>query len=157
MFFSDFHTLCTSQALSFVWSVSSSSSSSRINFDVYWFWKCVIISQPYVILLRCGRANENYRFESCLGIIVSLLIHKHTLLKILLLLLSLACLQIPDEHLNGCAVYPHPEHPVRTVLRPEGTGVPDTDFLLYVFTRSTDKCHSEVLETITVICIYFPF
>ncbi|XDV18581.1 hypothetical protein PO909_024240 [Leuciscus waleckii] len=68
---------------------------------------------------------------------------KILLLKILHLLFSLACLQIPDEHLNGCAVYPHPEHPVPTVLRPEGAGVPDTDFLLYVFTHSTDKCRAE--------------
>ncbi|RXN21539.1 leishmanolysin-like peptidase isoform X1 [Labeo rohita] len=68
---------------------------------------------------RCGRANENYRFETCLGVIM------------------------PDEHLNGCAVYPHPEHPDPTVLKPEGTGVADTDFLLYVFTHSTDKCRAE--------------
>lgn len=72
------------------------------------------------------------------------------LLKILHLLFSLACLQIPDEHLNGCAVYPHPEHPVPTVLRPEGAGVPDTDFLLYVFTHSTDKCRAEV-DTMTLL------
>jgi len=70
------------------------------------------------------------------------------LLKILHLLFSLACLQIPDEHLNGCVVYPHPEQPVPTVLRPEGSGVPETDFLLYVFTHSTDKCRAEV-DTMT--------
>ncbi|XP_056318669.1 ciliated left-right organizer metallopeptidase [Danio aesculapii] len=69
--------------------------------------------------MKCGRAHENYRFESCLGVI------------------------IPDEHLDGCFVYPHPEHPVPTMLRPQGPGVADTDFLLYVFTHSTDKCRLE--------------
>ncbi|KAM6949557.1 ciliated left-right organizer metallopeptidase [Aplochiton taeniatus] len=68
---------------------------------------------------RCGRANENYRTESCLDVI------------------------IPDDHLSGSAVYPGPDSPMRTVLRPEGMGLPDTDFLLYLHTESTDKCRAE--------------
>ncbi|XP_067117222.1 ciliated left-right organizer metallopeptidase [Osmerus mordax] len=68
---------------------------------------------------RCGRANKNYRMETCLDVV------------------------IPDDHLSGCAVYPEPNSPTKTVLRPEGAGLPDTDFLLYVHTQSTDKCRAE--------------
>ncbi|KAL7880507.1 hypothetical protein SRHO_G00027610 [Serrasalmus rhombeus] len=72
---------------------------------------------------RCGRANEKYRTESCLGV------------------------TIPDDHLSGYVVYPHPDQPNLQVLKPDGLGVPDTDFLLYMLTQSTDKCraHSSVL------------
>ncbi|KAJ8372745.1 hypothetical protein AAFF_G00277530 [Aldrovandia affinis] len=69
---------------------------------------------------RCGRASEQYWAETCLGI------------------------RIPDDHLSGCAVYPSPDSPAVTVLRPEGAGLPDTDFLLYLHTQSTDKCRAEV-------------
>ncbi|KAG9332314.1 hypothetical protein JZ751_015416 [Albula glossodonta] len=68
---------------------------------------------------KCGRANEHYRGETCLDV------------------------TIPDDHLSGCAVYHHPDSPISTVLRPEGAGLPDTDFLLYVHTQSTDKCRAE--------------
>ncbi|XP_051754872.1 ciliated left-right organizer metallopeptidase isoform X2 [Ctenopharyngodon idella] len=90
-----------------------------LNRDINKYCKFIWRNSSTVNHMKCGRAKENYRFESCLG------------------------MNIPDEHLDGCAVYPHPEHPVPTVLRPEGTGVPDTDFLLYVFTHSTDKCRAE--------------
>nr|XP_020480248.1 leishmanolysin-like [Monopterus albus] len=50
---------------------------------------------------------------------------------------------IPDDHLAGCDIYPEADSPRRTVLRPEGAGVPDTDFLLYLHIRSTDKCRAE--------------
>ncbi|KAM4611593.1 ciliated left-right organizer metallopeptidase, partial [Polymixia lowei] len=68
---------------------------------------------------RCGRANENYRTETCLDV------------------------TIPDAHLGGCDVYPEPNSPIRTVLRPEGAGLPETDFLLYLHAQSTDKCRAE--------------
>ncbi|KAM3842421.1 ciliated left-right organizer metallopeptidase [Diretmus argenteus] len=68
---------------------------------------------------RCGRANENYRRESCLDVI------------------------IPDQHLAGCDVYPEPDSPTRIVLRPAGVGLPDTDFLLYLHVQRTDKCRAE--------------
>ncbi|CAB1421421.1 unnamed protein product [Pleuronectes platessa] len=68
---------------------------------------------------RCGRANNNYRNETCLDV------------------------TIPDQHLSGCDIYPEPDSPLRTVLRPEGAGLPDTDFLLYLHTQSTDKCRAE--------------
>ncbi|XP_056225262.1 ciliated left-right organizer metallopeptidase isoform X2 [Seriola aureovittata] len=68
---------------------------------------------------RCGRANSNYRNETCLDV------------------------TIPDDHLAGCDIYPEPDSPRRTVLRPEGAGLPDTDFLLYLHIQSTDKCRAE--------------
>ncbi|KAI4876621.1 hypothetical protein NFI96_020569, partial [Prochilodus magdalenae] len=68
---------------------------------------------------RCGRASEKYRTESCLGVM------------------------IPDDHLSGFVVYPHPDQPGLRVLKPDGPGVPDTDFLLYMLTQSTDKCRAD--------------
>ncbi|XP_072543599.1 ciliated left-right organizer metallopeptidase [Salminus brasiliensis] len=68
---------------------------------------------------RCGRANEKYRAESCLGV------------------------TIPDDHLSGYIVYPHPDQPNSQVLKPDGLGVPDTDFLLYMHTQSTAKCRAD--------------
>ncbi|XP_067436982.1 ciliated left-right organizer metallopeptidase [Thunnus thynnus] len=68
---------------------------------------------------RCGRANNNYRSETCLDV------------------------TIPDDHLAGCDVYPEADSPRKTVLRPEGAGLPDTDFLLYLHIQATDKCRAE--------------
>uniref|UniRef100_A0AAZ1X1A7 Leishmanolysin-like peptidase n=1 Tax=Oreochromis aureus TaxID=47969 RepID=A0AAZ1X1A7_OREAU len=68
---------------------------------------------------RCGRANKNYRRETCLDV------------------------TIPDDHLAGCDIYPEADSHKRTVLRPEGAGVPDTDFLLYLHVQATDKCRAE--------------
>ncbi|XP_053199078.1 ciliated left-right organizer metallopeptidase [Scomber japonicus] len=50
---------------------------------------------------------------------------------------------IPDDHLAGCDVYPEADSPRRTALRPEGAGLPDTDFLLYLHVQATDKCRAE--------------
>lgn len=52
--------------------------------------------------------------------------------------------QIPDDHLAGCHVYPAADSSRRIVLRPEGAGLPDVDFLLYLHTQATDKCRAEV-------------
>ncbi|KAM4536280.1 ciliated left-right organizer metallopeptidase [Odontesthes bonariensis] len=68
---------------------------------------------------RCGRFNSNYRTETCLDV------------------------KIPDAHLAGCDIYPEADSPRRTVLRPEGAGLPDTDFLLYLHVQATDKCRAE--------------
>nr|XP_033465064.1 leishmanolysin-like peptidase 2 [Epinephelus lanceolatus] len=68
---------------------------------------------------RCGRANSNYRSETCLDV------------------------TIPDDHLAGCDIYPEGDSPHRTELRPDGAGVPDTDFLLYLHVQATDKCRAE--------------
>ncbi|KAF5891159.1 low-density lipoprotein receptor-related protein 10, partial [Clarias magur] len=70
-------------------------------------------------LRRCGRANENYRTESCLGV------------------------TIPDDHLRGCAVYPHPDRPDLKVIKEDGAGLPDADVVLYVTAQSTDKCRAD--------------
>ncbi|XP_028419467.1 leishmanolysin-like peptidase 2 [Perca flavescens] len=50
---------------------------------------------------------------------------------------------IPDDHLAGCDIYAEADSPRRTELRPEGAGLPDTDFLLYLHTQATDKCRAE--------------
>ncbi|XP_044039322.1 leishmanolysin-like peptidase 2 isoform X2 [Siniperca chuatsi] len=68
---------------------------------------------------RCGRANNKYRSETCLDV------------------------TIPDDHLAGCDIYEEADSPRRTVLRPEGAGLPDTDFLLYLHVQATDKCRAE--------------
>ncbi|XP_076581619.1 ciliated left-right organizer metallopeptidase [Chaetodon auriga] len=68
---------------------------------------------------RCGRANNNYRSETCLDV------------------------TIPDDHLAGCDIYTEADSPRRTELRPGGAGLPDTDFLLYLHVQATDKCRAE--------------
>ena len=52
--------------------------------------------------------------------------------------------QIPDDHLARCRIYPEADSPRRTELRPDGAGLPDTDFLLYLHLGATDKCRAEV-------------
>lgn len=52
--------------------------------------------------------------------------------------------QIPDDHLAGCRVYPEADSPHRIELRPDGAGIADTDFLLYLQIKNTDKCRAEV-------------
>ncbi|XP_028973542.2 leishmanolysin-like peptidase 2 [Esox lucius] len=88
--------------------------------DIYKYCKFLWRNATAVNYNRCGRANEKYRSETCLDVV------------------------IPDDHLSGCAVYPEPNAPTVTVLRSEGPGLPDTDFLLYLHTQSTDKCRAEV-------------
>ncbi|KAM9425718.1 ciliated left-right organizer metallopeptidase [Pholidichthys leucotaenia] len=68
---------------------------------------------------RCGRANNNYRAETCLDVI------------------------IPDDHLAGCDIYPDADSPLRMVLRAPGAGLSDSDFLLYLQIKATDKCRAE--------------
>ncbi|XP_054916168.1 ciliated left-right organizer metallopeptidase [Poeciliopsis prolifica] len=51
--------------------------------------------------------------------------------------------QIPEEHLSGCYVYPEADSSRRTVIKSEGAGLPDTDFLLYIHVQATDKCRAE--------------
>ncbi|KAI5619918.1 leishmanolysin-like peptidase [Silurus asotus] len=68
---------------------------------------------------KCGRANDNFRTESCLGV------------------------TIPDDHLSGCVVYPHPDQPDVRVIKPDGAGLPDTDVLIYIKAQSTDKCRAD--------------
>lgn len=50
--------------------------------------------------------------------------------------------QIPDAHMRGYSLWP--EHGLPQLIQPDGPGVPDTDFLLYVRVAHTSKCHQEV-------------
>lgn len=52
--------------------------------------------------------------------------------------------QIPDHHLAGCQIYPEADSPRNIELRPDGAGIPNTDFLLYLHIKTTDKCKVEV-------------
>ncbi|XP_023655806.1 ciliated left-right organizer metallopeptidase isoform X2 [Paramormyrops kingsleyae] len=87
--------------------------------DINKFCKFIWKDAAVINYNKCARANENYRMENCLDV------------------------TIPDDHLSGCGVYLHPNSQTMLVLRPEGRGLPDTDFVLYLHTRSTDKCHAE--------------
>ncbi|XP_066460045.1 ciliated left-right organizer metallopeptidase [Eleutherodactylus coqui] len=64
---------------------------------------------------RCGSQDASYHGERCLDVV------------------------IPDSHLYGYEVWPmngtEPDH-----IIPDGTGVPSTDFLLYVRVAQTEKC-----------------
>lgn len=50
--------------------------------------------------------------------------------------------QIPDAHLRGYSLWP--EHGLPQLIQPDGPGVQNTDFLLYVRVAHTSRCHREV-------------
>ncbi|KAM4714741.1 ciliated left-right organizer metallopeptidase [Anableps anableps] len=87
--------------------------------DVNKYCKFVWRNSSWLNYNRCGRANKNYRTEKCLDV------------------------AIPDDHLSGCYIYPEADSPHRTVVRPEGAGLPDTDLLIYIHVQATDKCRAE--------------
>lgn len=147
-------------------------------------WKLDI----YLFFFRCGRANSNYRNETCLDVtvsqsepscfipLVSLKKNIHRTYTLVSFSFSFNCQifikpmisivrhpckyqQIPDDHLAGCHIYPEPDSPRRAVLRPEGAGLPDADFLLYLHIQATDKCRAEVkrLYTETHPQVFFAF
>nr|KAF6387269.1 leishmanolysin like peptidase 2 [Myotis myotis] len=66
---------------------------------------------------RCSLLNPGYKGESCLGA------------------------KIPDAHLRGYALWPEQGPP--QLIQPDGPGVQNTDFLLYVRVAHTSKCHRE--------------
>nr|XP_012608065.1 uncharacterized protein LOC105864643 isoform X2 [Microcebus murinus] len=66
---------------------------------------------------RCSLLNPGYKGESCLGA------------------------KIPDAHLRGYALWPEQGPP--QVVQPDGPGVQNTDFLLYMQVAHTSKCHQE--------------
>ncbi|XP_043914694.1 leishmanolysin-like peptidase 2 [Protopterus annectens] len=68
---------------------------------------------------KCGQLNPTYSTETCLDV------------------------TIPDEHLTGYAVWPQYGNTPSQVIKSDGEGVKDADFLLYVKTGNTGKCHSE--------------
>ncbi|XP_063452531.1 ciliated left-right organizer metallopeptidase [Pan paniscus] len=72
---------------------------------------------------RCSLLNPGYKGESCLGA------------------------KIPDTHLRGYALWPEQGPP--QLVQPDGPGVQNTDFLLYVRVAHTSKCHQ---ETVSLCC-----
>ncbi|XP_050999325.1 ciliated left-right organizer metallopeptidase [Acomys russatus] len=66
---------------------------------------------------RCSLLNPGYKGESCLGA------------------------KLPDAHLRGYTLWP--EHGVPQLIQPDGPGVRNSDFLLYVRVAHTSKCHKE--------------
>ncbi|XP_032712273.1 leishmanolysin-like peptidase 2 isoform X1 [Lontra canadensis] len=66
---------------------------------------------------RCSLLNPGYKGESCLGA------------------------KIPDAHLRGYTLWP--EHGPPQLVQPDGPGIQDTDFLLYVWVAHTSKCRGE--------------
>ncbi|XP_059129618.1 ciliated left-right organizer metallopeptidase [Peromyscus eremicus] len=66
---------------------------------------------------RCSLLSPGYKGESCLGV------------------------KMPDAHLRGYSLWP--EHGLPQLIQPDGSGVPNTDFLLYVRVAHTSKCHQE--------------
>ncbi|XP_058285360.1 ciliated left-right organizer metallopeptidase [Hylobates moloch] len=66
---------------------------------------------------RCSLLNPGYKGESCLGA------------------------KIPDAHLRSYALWPEQGPP--QLVQPDGPGVQNTDFLLYVRVAHTSKCHQE--------------
>uniref|UniRef100_A0A0G2JX27 Leishmanolysin-like peptidase n=1 Tax=Rattus norvegicus TaxID=10116 RepID=A0A0G2JX27_RAT len=66
---------------------------------------------------RCSLLNPGYKGESCLGV------------------------KIPDAHLRGYSLWP--EHGLPQLIQPDGPGVQNTDFLLYVRVAHTSRCHRE--------------
>ncbi|KAL1780887.1 leishmanolysin like peptidase 2 [Sigmodon hispidus] len=67
---------------------------------------------------RCSLLNPGYQGESCLGA------------------------KMPDAHLHGYSLWP--EHGLPQLIQPDGPGVQNTDFLLYVLVTHTPKCHKEL-------------
>ncbi|KAG8006106.1 Leishmanolysin-like peptidase [Nibea albiflora] len=150
----------------FLWRNSSTANYNRCvrqtwRPEVNPFLKTECEYQLEFSFIRCGRANNNYRSETCLDVTVSITLncfasHERVLavkLKICPSSFGRSChQQIPDDHLAGCDIYPEADSPRRTELRAEGAGVPDTDFLLYLHVQDTDKCRAEPVLAYAVHC-----
>ncbi|XP_028331032.1 leishmanolysin-like peptidase 2 [Gouania willdenowi] len=100
----------------------------RLHRDINRYCKFLWRNSSVINHNRCGRANRKYRAETCLGV------------------------TIPDDHLAGCDIYPEAHSTLRTVLRPDGAGLVDTDFLLYLLVQATDKCKAQDLLAYAVHC-----
>ncbi|XP_047668344.1 leishmanolysin-like peptidase 2 [Tachysurus fulvidraco] len=90
-----------------------------LNRDINKFCRFIWRNRTSTNFNKCGRASDNYQTESCLGV------------------------TIPDDHLSGCVVYPHPDEPDLKVIKADGAGLPDTDVLLYVKAQNSDKCRAD--------------
>lgn len=67
---------------------------------------------------------------------------------------DLATCQIPDAHLRGYALWPEQGSP--QLVQPDGPGIQNADFLLYVRVAHTSKCHREVrfrLSPFSLLCL----
>nr|XP_057921917.1 ciliated left-right organizer metallopeptidase [Doryrhamphus excisus] len=100
-------------------SVQRTSSPLLLRRDINKYCKFLWKNSSTINYNKCGRANSNYRTETCLDVM------------------------IPDEHLAGCEVLPEPDSTRRIILRPHGTGLPHVDFLLYLHVQAADKCRAE--------------
>ncbi|XP_053486104.1 ciliated left-right organizer metallopeptidase [Ictalurus furcatus] len=100
-------------------SVWRASKKLLLNRDINKYCRFIWRNSSSANFNKCGKASDNYQTESCLGV------------------------TIPDDHLSGCVVYPHPEQPDLKVIKPDGAGLADTDVLLYVKAESTDKCRAD--------------
>ncbi|KAK5858695.1 hypothetical protein PBY51_002816 [Eleginops maclovinus] len=100
-------------------SVSRAAGPLLLSRDVNKYCKFLWRNSSTANYNRCGRANKNYRSETCLDV------------------------TIPNAHLAGCDIYPEADSLLSTELRREGAGLPDTDFLLYLNVQATDKCRAE--------------
>ena len=62
------------------------------------------------------------------------------------------CLQIPDEHLSGFETYDRNNSDPIETLYVSGSGLNDTDTVIYVRSENTPKCQDGVS-----VCIVFCF
>ncbi|XP_077400172.1 ciliated left-right organizer metallopeptidase isoform X2 [Vanacampus margaritifer] len=100
-------------------SVERTSSPLLLKRDANKYCKFLWKNSSTVNYNRCGKANKNYRHETCLDV------------------------KIPDDHLAGCQVHPQANSALGVVLRRPGAGVPDVDFLLYLHVQASDKCRAQ--------------
>ncbi|XP_061620699.1 ciliated left-right organizer metallopeptidase [Phyllopteryx taeniolatus] len=100
-------------------SVERASSPLLLRRDVNKYCRFLWKNPSTVNYNRCGRANSNYRHETCLD------------------------MKIPDDHLAGCEVHPQANAARRVTLRPPGSGVPDVDFLVYLQVQASDRCRAQ--------------
>ncbi|XP_069817704.1 ciliated left-right organizer metallopeptidase isoform X2 [Dendropsophus ebraccatus] len=96
-------------------SVQRSEGPLLLNRDMSKYCRSIWGDPSLLNYKRCGSRDLSYHGERCLDVV------------------------IPDSHLHGYEVWPmngtEPDH-----VTPNGTGVPDTDFLLYVRVAQTEKC-----------------
>ncbi|RVE60420.1 hypothetical protein OJAV_G00181010 [Oryzias javanicus] len=116
------------RTVSSILSVNRSMNPLLLSRDFSKYCKFVWKNSSSINHNRCGKANSYYRNETCLDV------------------------TIPDDHLSGCEVYPEADSPHRTVLRPEGAGLPDVDFVFYLQIQATDKCRAEPVLAYAVRC-----
>ncbi|XP_040272793.1 leishmanolysin-like peptidase 2 isoform X1 [Bufo bufo] len=99
-------------------SVHRSEEPLLLNRDMNKYCRSVWGDPSLLNYKRCGSRDISYLGERCLDVV------------------------IPDAHLRGYEVWPmngtEPDH-----MTPDGTGVPNTDFLLYVRVAQTEKCASQ--------------